>query len=151
MHDSPPTGDSEVKKSINFPTVSGILIDTLEETSNSPIAIVRGLRSGFARENILRKDDEEVPGSRRNAAGVKRVNRDCFCGTVGGGCSSCLTGGWVEYDDLVARWMRTVDGGENEEREPRRDGCKCIDRHFVRGRIVMEAARKASIANERLR
>jgi len=38
--------------------VKGTLIETAEETSNSPIAIDRGLLSGFARETIFRNEDE---------------------------------------------------------------------------------------------
>ena len=45
------------KKSINLPTVNGMLIDMDEETSKRPIAMRRGFLSGFAREIIFRKDD----------------------------------------------------------------------------------------------
>lgn len=51
------TGLVVEKKSINFPIVNGMLIETEDETSNNPIAMSRGFRSGLARATIFRKDD----------------------------------------------------------------------------------------------
>ena len=51
------TGLVEEKKSINFPTVKGTLIDTAEDINNSPIAMSNGFFSGLARAKILRKED----------------------------------------------------------------------------------------------
>ena len=52
-----PTGLDEEKKSINLPIVKGILIDTVEEANNSPIAMSNGFFSGLARAKILRKEE----------------------------------------------------------------------------------------------
>jgi hypothetical protein len=41
---------------MSFPTVNGMLNDTDEDTSKSPIAVRRGRRSGRARAKILRND-----------------------------------------------------------------------------------------------
>ena len=41
---------------MSFPTVNGMLNDTDEETSKSPIAVRRGRRSGRARAKILRSE-----------------------------------------------------------------------------------------------
>ena len=51
------TGFSVEKKSINLPMVKGTLIETADEVSNNPIAIVSGFHSGFARATIFRTDD----------------------------------------------------------------------------------------------
>jgi hypothetical protein len=82
----------DVKKSIKRPTVNGILSDTLEDSRSSPIAIVKGFRSGLASAKILRKDDE-LPGSFAKAVGVRRDSIDGFRA----GDSSFLMGVCVEY------------------------------------------------------
>lgn len=51
------TGLVVVKKSMSLPMVKGTLMDTALDTMSSPMAIPRGLRSGLAREMILRKED----------------------------------------------------------------------------------------------
>ena len=43
---------------MNFPTVNGMLNDTDDETSRSPMAVKRGRRSGRAKATILRNDVE---------------------------------------------------------------------------------------------
>ena len=43
---------------MSFPTVKGMLNETDEETSNSPMAVKRGRRSGRARAMILRNEVE---------------------------------------------------------------------------------------------
>ena len=43
---------------MSFPTVNGILIETDEDTSRSPMAVKRGRRSGRARATILRNEVE---------------------------------------------------------------------------------------------
>lgn len=64
-----PTGAEAEKKSISFPMVNGILIDTEDDTNSKPIAANKGFFSGRARATILRKEDavvgaaEKVPGS----------------------------------------------------------------------------------------
>lgn len=42
---------------MSFPTVNGMLIDTVDETSNNPTANVKGFFSGLARATIFRNDD----------------------------------------------------------------------------------------------
>ena len=42
---------------MSFPTVNGMLIETEDETSNKPMANVRGFFSGLAKATIFRKDD----------------------------------------------------------------------------------------------
>ena len=51
------TGLDEEKKSINFPMVKGILIDTAEEINKSPMAMNNDFLSGLARAKILRKEE----------------------------------------------------------------------------------------------
>jgi hypothetical protein len=51
------TGVAEEKKSMSFPMVNGMLMDTDEETKSRPIAAAKGLRSGFASETIFLNDD----------------------------------------------------------------------------------------------
>lgn len=66
-------GFVDEKKSINRPMKKGIDIDTDEDTSKSPTAVVSGLRSGFARDTIFRSDDEDVPaGEADNETGRRR-------------------------------------------------------------------------------
>ena len=43
--------------------MKGTLIETAEDTSKRPIAIPRGLRSGFARATMLRNEDALLLGS----------------------------------------------------------------------------------------
>ncbi|KAG6857745.1 hypothetical protein H0H87_004161 [Tephrocybe sp. NHM501043] len=50
---------NDEKKSINFPIVKGMLMDTEDETKSSPMAMRRGFRSGFARDTIFRNDDAD--------------------------------------------------------------------------------------------
>ncbi len=57
MEKKPRTGLGEEKKSISFPIVNGMLMDTAEEASKRPMAISSGLRSGFAKATIFRKDE----------------------------------------------------------------------------------------------
>ena len=72
------TGFDDVKKSISFPTVNGMLSDTDEDTRSNPTAMSSGRRSGRARETIFLNDDvdelsfneEEV-----NNVGRKRERR----------------------------------------------------------------------------
>lgn len=44
---------------MSFPTVNGIDMDTDDDTSSRPTAIVSGLRSGFANATILRNEDDD--------------------------------------------------------------------------------------------
>ena len=50
----------EEKKSINFPIVKGILMETEDETSSSPTAMSNGFRSGCARETIFQNDEADL-------------------------------------------------------------------------------------------
>lgn len=70
---------------MSFPTVSGIVIDTDDETSRSPMAIPSGFLSGFASATIERKDDALFVAS-PPADGSRRENMDRFgvaCGFGG--------------------------------------------------------------------
>lgn len=53
------TGSVVEKKSINFPIVKGMLIETDDDTSSKPMAMSKGLRSGFAREIIFLNDEAD--------------------------------------------------------------------------------------------
>lgn len=83
------TGFVVEKKSISFPIVNGILIETEDETSNNPIAMSNGFRSGFAREMIFR-NDEAVSGDF-----LKSDRTDGFGegGVTGFGAEESLRGG----------------------------------------------------------
>jgi hypothetical protein len=48
------------KKSINFPIVKGMLIDTEDETNSNPTAMSSGFRSGRARETIFQSDEADL-------------------------------------------------------------------------------------------
>ena len=67
---------------MSLPTVRGMVMDTEEETSKSPIAIPRGLFSGLASDTIERNDDAVVVVS-PPADGRKRDSSDLF-GVDGG-------------------------------------------------------------------
>lgn len=54
------TGFAIEKKSISFPIVNGIDMDTLDEINRSPTAVINVFRSGFARDAILRSEVEDV-------------------------------------------------------------------------------------------
>jgi hypothetical protein len=77
------TGSADEKKSISFPIVKGMLIETDEDTSSNPIAVTRGLRSGLASATILRKEDTELAGS-ANVEGRTRDNTEGFEGGTSG-------------------------------------------------------------------
>ena len=50
------TGSVVVKKSMSFPTVKGMLSDTVDDTRSKPIAIVKGFLSGLVSATILRSE-----------------------------------------------------------------------------------------------
>ena len=54
------TGVVKEKKSINFPIVKGILMETEDEISSNPTAMSNGFRSGCAREAIFQNDDADL-------------------------------------------------------------------------------------------
>jgi hypothetical protein len=68
------TGVEEEKKSISFPMVKGMLIDTEDETKSNPIAIPSGFRSGFAKPTIFRSE-EVVSGARKTDSGRIRERK----------------------------------------------------------------------------
>jgi hypothetical protein len=72
----------EEKKSINFPMVKGILIDTAEEINNSPTAMNNGFLSGLARAKILRKEETFCGVLLRIGAGRNRANIEVFLGVT---------------------------------------------------------------------
>ena len=76
-----PTGLVEEKKSMSFPIANGMLIDTEDETRSNPMAVMRGLRSGFAKASIFWNDDA-LAGSLEKIAGRNLDIRDRagFCG-----------------------------------------------------------------------
>ena len=76
------TGLDEEKKSINLPMVKGTLIDTVEETNNSPIAMSNGFFSGLAKAKILRKDETFWGVLLRIGAGRKRERIVVFLGVT---------------------------------------------------------------------
>ena len=69
-------GVVDAKKSISFPIVKGMLIDTAEETKRSPMAVRRGFCSGFARANMRRTETFEGGPLEAKDAGRKRVMND---------------------------------------------------------------------------
>lgn len=86
------------KKSINLPMVNGILMDTEDETSNKPMAIVKGFRSGFASANIFRKEDALWGALLSTEEGNTRDRIDGFDGGTGAavGTGGSGLGFWVE-------------------------------------------------------
>lgn len=70
-----PTGLGDEKKSINLPTVNGMLIDTAEEINKRPIAMRRGFRSGLAKAIILRKEETLEEESEKSLEGSNRQLR----------------------------------------------------------------------------
>ena len=75
------TGFVEEKKSISFPILNGIDIDTEDETNKSPIAVKRGFRSGLARAMILRAD-AALLGAGETEEGSIREKKDGFLVSV---------------------------------------------------------------------
>jgi hypothetical protein len=82
----------EEKKSINLPTVNGMLIDTADEVKSSPTAMSRGFFSGFARAAILPKDE-----ALSEAAQLCGRSRESIEGFVGRRGVSVISFGCVEY------------------------------------------------------
>ena len=87
------TGFEEEKKSINFPMVKGILMDTAEEINNSPTAMSNGFLSGFARAKILRKEEIFCGVLLRIGAGRNRASIVFFLGVT-----FCCNEDWVELN-----------------------------------------------------
>lgn len=100
------TGFAVEKKSINLPIVKGTLMETADDMSSNPIAIVSGFHSGFARAAIFRKDDALCGAFVAIFAGRSRVRSDRFsfvgAGGVGGG--AC-----VELNLRVGQHLRIVE------------------------------------------
>lgn len=48
------------KKSISFPIVKGILMETDDDTSSNPTAMSNGFRSGWASETIFQSDEADL-------------------------------------------------------------------------------------------
>ncbi|SRR6266702_1415907 len=87
---------------MSFPTVNGMLNDTDEETSRSPIAVNRGRRSGRARATILRNEvdvgtDPSAFGEKEDGRKRERMER-----RVGGECEG------VGLEDVGARVVGLV-------------------------------------------
>ena len=66
-----------MKKSMSRPMVKGTLMETALETMSRPMAIPSGLRSGFARARILRKEEALLVVSCASA-GRNRLHSDFF-------------------------------------------------------------------------
>jgi len=72
---------------MSFPTVKGILSDTVEETSKRPMAVRSGRRSGRASATILRKDvgvEVVPPALDKREAGRMRESMERCVGAGGG-------------------------------------------------------------------
>ena len=87
------TGLDEEKKSINFPMVKGILIDTAEEINRSPMAMNNDFLSGLARAKILRKEETFCGVLLRICAGRNRASIVVFLGVT-----FCWNEDWVELN-----------------------------------------------------
>lgn len=72
------TGFVVEKKSISLPIVKGTLIDTVEDTSNRPMAIVNGFHSGLASDIILANEEVLFGSFGANDEGIKRERSDRF-------------------------------------------------------------------------
>lgn len=87
--------------------VNGILIDTEEDTSSKPIAVIKGFFSGRARAAILRKEDalvgvfEKVPGSTLD-------NTEGFFVGGGGGVEEELGLDSLGCGRVVAKVLETI-------------------------------------------
>ena len=82
----------EEKKSINLPTVKGMLIETEEDTRSNPIAASKGFFSGFARDTILPNDD-----ALSEAVKLFGSSRESMEGRGGGSDFSAIPVEFVEY------------------------------------------------------
>jgi len=100
------TGFVVEKKSINLPMVKGTLMETADDMSSNPIAIVSGFHSGLARATIFRKDDVLCGASVAIFAGRSRVRSDRFSfeGAEGVGGGAC-----VELNLRVGQHLRIVE------------------------------------------
>jgi hypothetical protein len=74
-HQGVRTGVVAEKKSMIFPMVKGMLMDTDEDTSSNPTAANRGFRSGFASIIIFRNEDA-FRGALENDNGRTRESID---------------------------------------------------------------------------
>ena len=77
------TGDEDAKKSMSFPIVNGMLIETLDETNNRPIAVANGLRSGLARATTLRNEEEDFESESVAGRNLDRTDRFGGVGALG--------------------------------------------------------------------
>lgn len=87
------TGVVEEKKSISFPIVKGILMETEDETRSSPTAKSSGFRSGRARETIFQSDETDLVDLLKRGSDLK-VQPDCF----GEASRTSVFGEDVEYN-----------------------------------------------------
>jgi hypothetical protein len=93
---------ADEKKSINFPTVNGTLMDTLEDNSRSPIAISSGFRSGLARDTIFLNEEVlcgalasmEIEGSIRDIIEDFGGSRGCVENALWRRSAPIRKGGW---------------------------------------------------------
>ena len=94
------------KKSINLPIVKGTLMETADDMSSNPIAIVSGFHSGLARATIFRKDDALSGAFVPIFSGRSRVRSDrlAFEGAGGVGGGAC-----VELNLRVGQCLRIVE------------------------------------------
>jgi hypothetical protein len=78
------------KKSMSFPIVNGMLMETEDEINNNPIATSKGFRSGLASAAIFRKEEAvsgdflKIEGSRDRIDGFDSVGVSGVSGFLSG-------------------------------------------------------------------